>query len=135
MKGELCLLIGCAVAIAMVALSGAQMLAQAPPGQPDLRADPYYADYVDTLAYWFQYNYEDDWQTRLSEALIVAPDQNLEEKDDDDMQNEKPSWVRQIAGAEHVVLTGLPDNSWSIDNRGSPCQSSSAVRRLRRELL
>lgn len=66
MKREICLLIGFAVAISFVALSGAQVLAQAPPGQPDLQADPFYADYVDTLAYWFQYNYEDDWQTRLS---------------------------------------------------------------------
>ena len=102
------------VATAVMGLSPA-VSAQVPPGQADLRSDPYYADYVDTVAYWFQSVDKENWESRLEQALIEAPDQDLEQYDDDDLLYNEPSWVRAVPGSERVVLTGLPLSSWWID--------------------
>lgn len=115
MNGGIRVFVVFVVAVSLVGVLGPDVLAQAPSGQTALQTDPYYADYVDTLAYWFEYNHPDDWEARLSEALIEAPDQHREEKDDSDMQEDLPDWVKQIPGSERVVLTGLPADSWWID--------------------
>ena len=90
------------------------VLAQAP-GQADLQVDPYYADYVATMAYWFESVAGDDWEVRLAQALVVPPDQSLEQYDEDDVTDEEPSWVGMLPGSERVVLMALPNNSWWID--------------------
>ncbi|GEM_PF-7023833 len=89
--------------------------AQVPPGQVDLRADPRYADYVDTVAYWFRSIDKENWEQRLEQALIEPPDQNLEQYDDDDLFYDEPAWLRRMPGSERVVLSGLPLSSWWID--------------------
>ena len=103
------------VGLAVLLVVPASVVLAQPPGQADLQTDPYYAEYVSTMAYWFESMAGDDWQAKLADALVVAPDQSLEQYDEDDVSDEEPSWVGQIPGSERVVLTGLPNSSWWID--------------------
>lgn len=89
--------------------------AQVPLGQIDLRTDPRYSEYVNTVAYWFQNIDKQNWEQQLEQSLVEPPDQNLEQYDDDDWLYDQPSWVQRIPGSERVVLVGLPLNAWWID--------------------
>ena len=103
------------VALAVVLAAPASVVLAQAPGQADLQADPYYADYVSTMAYWFESVGGNDWQAKLAEALVVAPDQSLEQYDEDDVADEEPSWVRTDSRVRAGRSTGLPSSSWWID--------------------
>ncbi len=80
------------------------------------QVDPKMQPYVDALAYWFKSTSPNDWETRLAEALIPAPDQKQWPDDTTDPEDEATPVTRpQVPGAEHVILTGVPNNTWWID--------------------
>jgi hypothetical protein len=110
-RNWLAMLLGLAI-VALVA--SLPVMAQVPTTPSPMETDPQYKTYVDTLTYWLQYYFKDDWQSRLTQILVPAPDQ-LKEEHDEVTSSGTPTWVSRIPGSERVVFTGLPDNSWWID--------------------
>ena len=88
--------------------------AQAPPVDPKMQL------YVDSLAYWFQSMGYEDWQARVDQALVAAPDQpqtpKEEDRDEDeDDDTDSDVLIPQFPSAERVYLAGVPGSAWWID--------------------
>jgi hypothetical protein len=104
-----------AVLSIVLALFATAALAQGPaPALPQV--DPKMQPYVDALAYWFKSTNPKDWAARLAAALIPAPDQKQGPGDTTKPEDEATPVTRPpLPGAERVVLTGVPNNTWWID--------------------
>jgi hypothetical protein len=81
------------------------------------QVDPKMQPYVDALAYWFQSMGYEDWQARVAQALVAAPDQdqNPEVDEDEDDDADADLYIPQVPSAERVHLAGVPGNAWWID--------------------
>jgi hypothetical protein len=54
--------------------------------------------YIDTLTYWYQQVYPQDWNARLTDAL-----------------NPRPGVTKATAQSQAVVFNGVPGNAWWIN--------------------
>ncbi len=84
------------------------------------QVDPKMQPYVDALAYWFQSMGYEDWQARVDQALVAAPDQpqtpKEEDRDEDeDDDTDSDVLIPQFPSAERVYLAGVPGSAWWID--------------------
>ena len=85
------------------------------------QVDPKMQPYVDALAYWFQSMGYEDWEARVAQSLVAAPDQerdpdlDKDESEDDDDDTRRDPYIPQFPGAERVYLAGVPGNAWWID--------------------
>jgi hypothetical protein len=83
--------------------------------------DPKMQPYVDALAYWFQSMGYEDWQARVDQALVAAPDQprnpdaDRDEDEDEDDDKDPEAFIPQFPSAERVYLAGVPGSAWWID--------------------
>ena len=81
--------------------------------------DPKMQPYVDALAYWFQSMGYEDWQARVDQALVAAPDQPRNpEKDrdeDEDGDTDPDVLIPRFPSAERVYLAGVLGSAWWID--------------------
>lgn len=93
------------------------LVALAPPVAAQIAAvDPKMQPYVDALAYWFQSMGYEDWQKRVAEALVAAPDQQRDPDLNEDRNEDEPEpYIPQFPGAERIFLAGVPASAWWID--------------------